>query len=231
MPALFRDRRDAGRRLARAVAERHFERPVVVALPRGGVPVAVEVAQALQAPLHVLPVHRICVFPRCELEVAAVAAGDPPAVEVDAYALAGSGMSMDEVRDEVARHLAQLTDRVRAPLPMLDGRTAIVVDDGVLTGTTARAALAALRRHRPARVVLAVPLAAAAALPALREAAEEVICLATPQPFGALGAHYEHFEPVRAEDVDRELARCRLAVPWHHRPAHSDAAGRAESHS
>lgn len=224
MPALFRDRRDAGRRLAAAVAERHFERPVVIALPRGGVSVAVEVAEVLQAPLHLLPVHKICVFPHCELEVAAVVAGDPPVVEVDAYALAGSGMSMDDVRDEVARHLAQMTGPAHAPLPLLDGRTAIVVDDGVLTGTTARAALAALRRHRPARMVLAVPLAAAAALPALRQAAEEVICLASPQPFGALGAHYEHFEPVRPRDVDRALARCRLAALRSRDPAHADVA-------
>ncbi len=224
MPALFRDRRDAGRRLAEAVAERHFERPMVIALPKGGVAVAIEVAEALRAPLHVLPVHRICVFPRCELEVAAVAAGDPPTVEVDAYALAGSGMSMDEVRDEVARHLAQMTDLTRMPLPPLDASTAIVVDDGVLTGTTARAALAALRRHGAARVVLAVPLAAAAALPALRGAADEVICLATPLPFGALGAHYEHFEPVHAEDVDRELARCRLAASRSRVPAHAGVA-------
>lgn len=204
----FADRAEAGRLLA--VAARHLapEHPVVVALPRGGVPVAAQLARELRAPLELVLVRKIGAPQQPELAVAAVAAlpaADgglgPVALVVDEAILRAVGAGRDHVDRAVPEAQTELQRRrlrylgARPPVD-LAGRCVIVVDDGVATGTTLRAALAALRRVHPARVVLAVPVAPPQALAALGSGVDEVLCLRQPAVFHAVGAHYLRFEQV-----------------------------------
>ena len=206
MDALFQDRRAAGRQLAGRLQAMRLADPVVLALPRGGVPVAAEVAQALGAPLDLVVVRKIGAPAQRELAVAAIAdgAGDEPVVDPRTALLAGAGADYiarqaEVERRELARRRATyLQDR--PPLP-LAGRTAIVVDDGIATGTTLRAALQAVRRRGAARVVVAVPVAPWQAVEALRGEVDELICLAQPADFQAVGAHYVDFHEVPDEEV------------------------------
>lgn len=199
----FRDRRDAGRQLGDEVARRGFARPVVVALPRGGVPVAAEVARRLSAPLDVLIVRKIGCPGRRELAIGAIAEGD---VRLDNDRLIADLDIAPHVVDAIAAAEREEADRRarryrgdRAPVDVR-GRTAIVVDDGLATGFTARAAVAALRTRRPAHVVLAVPVAPPAAVADLRTHVE-VICLRTPEPFWGVGRWYDDFSQVGDEEV------------------------------
>jgi putative phosphoribosyl transferase len=209
MHASFLNREDAGRALAARLTVLHLQDPVVLALPRGGVPVAIEVARALQAPLDLLLVRKIGAPGNPELAVAALADGDE--LVVDEPTRQASAASIEYIerracieRAEIARR-RQLYLHGRAPLPVA-GRTAIVVDDGIATGTTVRAALAALRRRAPRRIVLAVPLAAAEALAELRGQADRIECLVTPSPFFAVGSHYLDFAQVADDEVIAQLA-------------------------
>lgn len=218
----FPDRESAGRALAERLAASTFDNPpVVLALPRGGVPVALPVARRLHAPLDLLLVRKIGVPWQPELALAAVVEGEPPVLVIDDEVQAMVGASRAELDAAQADALAEIARRRarylpgRAPVP-LAGRTAIVVDDGIATGTTVRAALQGLRRRRPAALVLAVPVAPADTLARLRAEADTVICLHQPSPFRAVGLHYVDFHQVgddevvaalRAADADASTAK------------------------
>jgi putative phosphoribosyl transferase len=208
---LFSDRADAGRRLAAAVKAKAYADPVVLALPRGGVPVALEVARAIDAPLDLVLVRKIGVDFQPELAVAAVVDGDEPEIVINEDVVKAASVSQDYLDAQVEKKLAEiekrrqlyLKDRARAAIK---GRTAIVVDDGIATGASIRAALHALRRKEPARLVLAVPVAPAETLAVLQDEADDIICLATPEPFLAIGAHYADFRQVPDDEVVAMLA-------------------------
>lgn len=203
---LFDDRIDAGRQLAQALQRLKLRDPVVVALPRGGVPVAAEVARALHAPLDLQLVRKIGAPGQPELAIAAVADGAVPTLEIDDSTLAYSGSSVEHVQREVPAQLKEIDRRRqlylkgRAPLPV-QGRTVVLVDDGIATGTSVRAALAALRHRHPARLVLAVPVAPAEEVARLRSEVDDLVCLLEPTSFWAVGAHYRHFDQTSDEEV------------------------------
>jgi putative phosphoribosyl transferase len=219
MPARDRpyaDRAEAGRELAAALARRRWERPVVLALPRGGLPVAVEVARALRAPLDLLLVRKIGAPFQTELAVAAVARlGEDqlPQLVTDPDLMRATGADRGWIEEGQRRELLEIARRRRQYLGTravvaLRGCTAIVVDDGLATGTTARAAVLALRHAAaaPARVVLAVPVAPARAVAALAREVDELVCLWQPQSFHAVGAHYRDFRQVDDAQVAALLA-------------------------
>jgi len=212
----FATRTEAGRALARRLVDAGFEPPVVVlALPRGGVPVAAEVARALGAPLDLLLVRKIGAPWQPELAVAAVVDGNPPDIVVDEQTSRLSGVDRHYIDEQAGHEMREIERRRgvylhgRAPVSVT-GATVIVVDDGVATGTTIRAAMKALRRRHPARLVLAVPVAPADTVEALRAEADEVICLAQPEPFHAIGLHYGDFHQVSDAEV---LAALQSAEP------------------
>lgn len=220
----YADRTEAGRALAQRLAALQLPGPcVVLALPRGGVPLGLEVARALHAPLDLLLVRKIGAPWQPELAAAAIVDGDPPDLVLDEPVVAGGGITQDYIDAQAQRELQEIARRRRlylhdrAPLPVA-GRTAIVVDDGIATGTTVRAALQALRRRRPARLVLAVPVAPTEALALLRDEVDELVCLQTPAPFYAVGAHYADFHQVDDDEVVAALAAA---------PAADGAAGAA----
>jgi predicted phosphoribosyltransferase len=207
----FRDRTDAGRRLAAKLVE-YAGRPdvLVLALPRGGVPVAFEVALALEAPLDVLVVRKLGVPGHEELAMGAVASGGAWVLNDDVVrALDISGRVM---KDVALRELRELQRRERIyrgdrPAPEVHGRLAILVDDGLATGSTMRSAVAALRRLDPARIVVAVPVAAPAACAEIGCEADQCIYVMTPDPFHAVGVWYEDFSQMTDDEVRDLLER------------------------
>ncbi|PRX37704.1 Predicted phosphoribosyltransferase [Meinhardsimonia xiamenensis] len=209
----FADREEAGQLLAeRLAAEGPWNDPVVLALPRGGVPVARPVADRLGAPLDLLLVRKIGAPGNPELAVGAVVDGtDREAVWNDDL-LRLMGLSREDMAPAVARALAEIEERRRlylgdrAPVPV-EGRDVIVIDDGIATGATMRAALRAVRRRNPASVTLAVPVAPADTLHELRPLVDRLVCLAVPEPFHAVGLHYEDFRQTTDEEVRALLAR------------------------
>jgi len=211
---MFEDRRQAGRMLAERVAALALVEPVVLALPRGGVPVAVEVAAALHAPLDLLLVRKIGAPDQPELAVAALAEGPPPETVIDEQTLAATGATRAYVENRARVELQEIVRRRqrylggRAALAVA-GKVVVVVDDGIATGTTVRAALRALRRRRPARVVLAVPVAPPSVIEALRSEVDDCVCLAQPEFFGAVGRFYADFRQVD----DAEVAALLQAPP------------------
>lgn len=215
MAPLYEDRFAAGRRLASVLTGLDLSQPIVLALPRGGVPVAAEVARALDAPLDLLLVRKIGAPGQPELAVAAVAEGAlQPIVEIDGHTLAASGVDEAYVWGELPAHLAEIARRRRLYLghdEMLPvaGATVIVVDDGVATGTTLRAALHALRRRRPARIVAAMPVAPRAEAQRLRGLADVWLCPAELERLGAVGMHYEDFDQTSDEEVCALLDQAR----------------------
>jgi putative phosphoribosyl transferase len=211
----FADRVQAGRALAARLLEMDIAAPVtVLALPRGGVPVAAEVARALRAPLDLVLVRKISLPGQPELAVAALVDGNPPALVVADHFTPNTTLR-DEIEMQTQQALHEIARRRevylhgREPLP-LEGRTAVLVDDGIATGTTMRAALKAVRARHPARLVLAVPVAPADTLAALRHEADAVVCLMQPPRFRAVGEHYVDFTQVDDEGV---LAALAAAVP------------------
>jgi putative phosphoribosyl transferase len=205
--ALFANRAEAARALAARLADEALPEPrIVLALPRGGVPIGAEVARRLNAPLDLLLVRKIGAPWQRELAVAAVVDGDEPQVVIDEGIAASVGASRAYIDEQAAvewreierRRAAYL--RGRAALPVR-GATVIVVDDGIATGTTVRAALKALRRRGAARIVLAVPVAPHDTVFALQREADRVICLAEPTPFRAIGLHYGDFHQVGDDEV------------------------------
>jgi putative phosphoribosyl transferase len=205
----FADRHAAGRELAKRLSSLATEEPIVLGLARGGVPVAYEVAQALAAPLDVLVVRKIGAPGNPEYGIGAIAEGDVRVLNQDA--VRQLLVSVEELETAVARARAEVDARVRryrAGQPPLEvkGRTAIVVDDGLATGGTARAALRSVRARDPRRLILAVPVGAPETVGSLREEADEVICLLEPEPMFAVGLWYEHFEPTSDAEIATLLA-------------------------
>jgi len=219
MTRAFTDRTEAGRALAQRLVRMSLGAPIVVlALPRGGVPVGAEIARALAAPLDLLLVRKIGAPWQRELAVAAVVDGQPPDIVVDEETMALTGVDQAYVEAEAAREAVEIERRRgvylkgRAPVDV-EGATVIVVDDGIATGTTVRAALKALRRRHPARLVLAVPVAPSDTLAALRAEVDDIVCLAEPFPFHAIGLHYVDFHQVGDNEVLAALAAANAAPP------------------
>jgi putative phosphoribosyl transferase len=200
----FVDRRDAGRRLGAGVTHLAPEGPLVVGLPRGGVPVAYEVARSLNAPLDVLVVRKLGCPWQPELGVGALGEGGIRLVNAALVRTTGvTPADLDAVarREEVElKHRVQRYRRGREPIPVA-GRTVLVVDDGLATGFTARAAVEVLRRRGARRVVLAVPVAPPETVEELRHVADEVVCLHTPRAFRAIGGYYEDFSQTSDQEV------------------------------
>jgi predicted phosphoribosyltransferase len=212
---LFRDRADAGRQLAERLA-RYADVPnvIVLALPRGGVPVAYEVARRLHAPLDVWLVRKLGVPGHEELAMGAIASGGVRVLQADVARAAG--VSEEQLERVTARERAELARReaaYRAGKPPLNlrGRTAILIDDGLATGATMRAAILALRQHAPVRVVVAVPTASPDVCAEFQQLVDEMVCAATPQPFYAVGAWYDDFSQTTDDEV-RDLLRQAEAV-------------------
>jgi predicted phosphoribosyltransferase len=208
----FRNRADAGRKLAARLAAYKDERPVVLALPRGGVPVAAEVAAALGAPLDLVLVRKLGVPVQPELAMGAVVDGDAPIVVRNEDVIRLTGVTEEEVQAVCAEELAEIERRrerylgTRARVDIA-GRVAIVIDDGIATGATTRAALRALRRRGPKKLILAVPVAPTETLAAMREEADEVVCLEDYADFGAIGFFYADFRQTSDSEVIAALAR------------------------
>lgn len=200
----FRDRREAGRRLAERVSDLRESSPLVLGLPRGGVPVAYEVAQAIGAPLDVLVVRKLGVPYQPELGMGAV--GEDGVRVLNPEVLRHAGVSERQLADVEARERAEVEDRAARlrggrPAIALRGRTVVIVDDGLATGGTARAAIQVARERGADRVVLAVPVAPPETVASLRRDADDVVTLETPEPFFAIGGWYYDFSPTSDQEV------------------------------
>jgi putative phosphoribosyl transferase len=211
---LFADRRDAGRRLAAALASYRENRPVVLALPRGGVPVGFEIAKALAAPLDVLLVRKIGAPGHEELGLGAIVDGHDPQIVLNEDLVRAVAPPRGYIEAEMQRQLAEIERRRRQyvgarPPVRVEGRLVFVVDDGIATGGTVKAALRGLARHNPARLVLAVPVAPADSLEELAAECDQIVCLATPEPFYAVGPHYRNFRQTEDDEVVQLLAEAR----------------------
>ena len=207
----FRDRTEAGQRLARALAAFKGKPAVVLALPRGGVPVAVEVAAALAAPLDLVLVRKIGVPGQPELAMGAAVEGAPPVVLRNEPVIATLGVDEPAFARVRARELVELERRRRAYLsdrPRADvaGKVAILVDDGIATGMSIRAAARATAARGAAEVVIAVPVAAGDVVADLRRDGFKVVCVEQPRDLRAIGLHYQDFRQVDDETVRRLLA-------------------------
>lgn len=214
----FHDRTEAGRQLGAAVADLDLSSPLVLALPRGGVPVAFEVASRLGAPLEVFVARKVGAPGRREFGIGAIAEGDDPGgVVVDEEALRVLGVSRERFDALAAEERTELDRRIRhyrgdRALPEIAGRDVIVVDDGLATGVTAEAALRALRLRQPHRLLLAVPVCAPDTATRLSGLAE-VVCVSHPPDFGAVGRWYERFNQTTDTEVLDLLARSATPTP------------------
>lgn len=209
---LFLDRQDAGLRLGEALSSLRSDHPIVVGLPRGGVPVAAEVARALDAPLDVLVVRKLGCPWQPELGLGAI--GEGGVIVLNRELISDAGVARDEIEEVERRERVELERRVRryrggrGPT-QVQGRTVIVVDDGIATGSTARAGVMVLRARGAARVVLAAPVAPAPVVRELRGVADDVVTLDTPADFLAIGQFYVDFSPT----TDDEVAECLAGAP------------------
>jgi putative phosphoribosyl transferase len=203
---LFQDRTDAGRQLAKALLKYKRRHPVILALPRGGVPVAAQVAAALDAPLDLLLVRKIGVPSQPELAMGAVADGEEPVIIRNTDVIELSDVSTQEF-DEICkaecaeierRRKRYLGNRVRSEVT---GRVAIIIDDGIATGATTLAAITAVRMRKPKELVLAVPVAPRDTIKKLHAEADAIVCLHTPREFGAIGYFYRDFRQVGDDEV------------------------------
>ncbi|MDH3247502.1 MAG: phosphoribosyltransferase [Acidimicrobiia bacterium] len=209
---MFADRVDAGRQLAKIV--RHLRSPdtVVLGLPRGGVPVAAEVARALDAPLNVIVVRKLGVPGHEELAMGAI--GEDGVKVLHADVIEPLGITPDEIRAVERRESAELERRVEAfrggaAAPDIAGRQVVVVDDGIATGSTIRAACQVVRAKGAARVVIAVPVAPSGWERRMSDVADELICVSSPRRFGAIGAFYRDFRQTTDDEVTSLLATAR----------------------
>ena len=209
---MFEDRAEAGRQLAAALAGYKDERPVVLALPRGGVAVAAAIAEALDAPLGLILVRKIGAPMRRELALGAVVDGKDPCVVRNDDVIQALGITEATFDAICRRELTEIERRRRryeggaTPIDVA-ARVVIVVDDGIATGSSVRAALRGVRRQKPARLILAIPVAPAESLEALRTDADEIVCLETPADFHAVGQFYRDFSQVSDQEVQRTLAK------------------------
>ncbi len=206
MKPLLSTREDAGRRLAQRLMAYRGRNVVVLALPRGGVPVAAEIAAALGAPMDLLFVRKIGAPRERELAYGAVVDGNPPEVVINDEVALFDPMSAIELDRATRDEIAEIERRRKVYMghrAALDpaGCVAIVVDDGLATGTTAKAALKALQRHQPSRLILAVPVAPNETLIAMSALVDEVVCLETPDPFHSIGQHYGDFHQLEDDEV------------------------------
>jgi putative phosphoribosyl transferase len=203
---VFCDRAEAGRRLAERLLSLKATDPVVFALPRGGVPVAVPIAKVLEAPLDILLVRKIGAPGQPELALGAVVEGKPPQTVMNSEIIRALGLASGYVEQEVARQLQEIERRRRlwagrySPT-VPHGRTIILVDDGIATGATVRSALLALQLAGAARRVLAVPVAPRGVATALRSLCDDVVCLTEPPLLGSVGAFYNDFRQLADEEV------------------------------
>src|SRR4030088_2716508 len=210
-PGLFRDRREAGRLLAEKLAPSKARLDVLVlALPRGGVPVAYEVARGLGAPLDVFVVRKLGVPGYEELAMGAIATGGVRVLNdqlVERLGIGEQAIAADAARERAGGERRERLYRGDRPPPDVRGRTVILVDDGLATGATMHAAIDALRLQNPARIVVAVPTASPETCEEMREKADDVICGITPEPFDAVGRWYRDFSQTTDEEVGVLLAR------------------------
>ncbi len=208
---MFADRRDAGARLGAALARFRERHPVVLAIPRGGVPVGYEVARALDAPLDVLIARKIGAPGQRELGIGALADGDHPETFLNPELLALIDVPENYLRAEIDRELIEIHRRQKVyrgerPPEPLEGKVAILVDDGIATGGSIRAAIRSLKRRQPARIVVAVPVAPADTVEALKSEVDEVVAVYAPDTFGAVGEFYEDFTQTSDDEVVTLLA-------------------------
>jgi len=210
---LYQDRRDAGRQLSKKLAKyANRDDVLVLALPRGGLPVAFEVAEALQAPLDIFLVRKLGVPGHEELAMGAIASGGVRVLNDDV-------VNYLRIPDEAINHVAEQEQkelerrehsyRDNRPPPNVQGRTVILVDDGLATGSTMKAAAAALRLQQPARIVVAVPVAAQETCSEFRAEVDEIVCGATPEPFRAVGLWYRDFSQTTDDEVRELLSQSR----------------------
>ncbi len=205
----FDSRAAAGKLLGQRLKTLNLVDPIVLALPRGGVPVGVEVARALAAPLDLVLVRKIGLPYQRELAAAAVVDGATPEIVVNDDVLERSGIDRREIDDQAQQELAEIERRRQVylkgrPRLSLEQRTLVVVDDGIATGASIRAAMTALRRKNPRRIVLAVPVAPDDTLDDLQLLADDIICLEIPKSFRAVGLHYVDFHQMS----DKEVVDC-----------------------
>jgi putative phosphoribosyl transferase len=217
MAPRFQNRADAGRQLAHRLLHLKGEDAVVFALPRGGVPVGHEVAQALGVPLDLVLVRKIGAPDQPELALGAVVDGNLPETVLNQDLVDALGVTDDYIKAVERRELAEIARRRRAylgkrkPVPAA-GRTAIVVDDGIATGATVRAALRAIRRQKPKRLVLAVPVAPSEVVARIKAEVDDIVCLMTPDAFYAISIYYADFTQLTDDDV--------TAILRHDKPPH-----------
>jgi putative phosphoribosyl transferase len=226
----FADRAAAGRALAEKLIAKDLMQPVVLALPRGGVPVAAEIARALKAPLDIVLVRKIGVPFQRELAVAAVVDGEQPEVVVNQDVVHLAEIPQDYIDMQVKEELEEIERRRRVylqgrPRVPLEERTIILVDDGIATGASVRAALKALKRKSPKGLILAVPVAPAETIAELESEVDEVVCLRQPEPFFAIGIHYMDFHQMSDGEVIDLLAANAAENP----PSGSPADEKAEA--
>lgn len=217
MASRFRDRTDAGRRLAAELGGYAGRSDVLVlALPRGGVPVAYEVAAALGAPLDVFLVRKLGMPGHEEFAIGAIASGGVRVLNEDTLREYGvTHQQVDAVVEAEQRELERREQQYRGlrPFPDVAGRTVILIDDGLATGSTMHAAVRALREERPAHIVVAVPTAPPETCADLRAAVDEIVCLTTPEPFYAVGLWYEDFSQTTDDEVRMLLERAAATSP------------------
>jgi predicted phosphoribosyltransferase len=226
MRPIYRDRSDAGRALSQALSgaissqclpANLQDHAIVLALPRGGVPVAYEIARALELPLDLLLVRKLGVPGHEELAMGAIASGGSRVINrdvVDALAVPASTLTTVEQRELAELHRRQRLYRGDRPLPPLRHRTIILVDDGLATGSTMLAAIDAARQQQAHRIIVAVPVAPPSTIDHLRHSVDAVICPHTPEPFHGVGAWYRDFSQTTDDQV-RQLLR-QAWTHWHH---------------
>lgn len=203
----FKDRNEAGQRLAEQLTDYADEDAIVLALPRGGLPVAYPVAEKLNAPLDVFVVRKLGAPHNEELAIGAIASGDVRVLHDDVIAHFDIDQSaIERIEERERRELKRREEAYRGDRAPLDvqGRTVILVDDGIATGATMEAAIAGLRQRDPARMVIAVPAASEESCRAFRQEVHEVVCVITPQHFRAVGMWYQHF-PQTTDDEVRDI--------------------------
>lgn len=206
----FKDRTDAGRQLGAMLGHVRGENALVLALPRGGLPVAYEVAHALKAPLDVLNVRKLGVPWHEELAMGAVATGDTRVLNNEI--IMAAGVTKEDLEQATAVQRLEIDRRERLyrqgrPAPDMHGRTVVLVDDGIATGATVRAAISVIRAQHPAKLILAVPVAQGSVAAELEREVDELVCVRKPSDLYAIGVWYDHFPQLTDADVQATLAR------------------------